>query len=212
MPKNHLTGQNGQYRKDIHPGLIVDIVLKQDQASGKLTRGIVQDILSNGQFYRHGVKVRLAMPDVDDIYRVGRVQYIIGEYPLYHAKTYTIGQIGNRLLGHKATLEQINQIMDYDLEIETKEGIVLSWSHLYSPNRPSSPLQTILKDRKLRVDEGRPMADLPRYAVFTVKSNQIIRFEYYQGKEELALVFDIRRKDLYESWINELLEKGKGLV
>ena len=36
---------NGQNRKDIRPGLRVDIVLKQDQRSGKRTRGIVKDIL-----------------------------------------------------------------------------------------------------------------------------------------------------------------------
>jgi len=34
---------NGQTRKDIHPGVTVDIVLKADQRSGKLTRGVVKD-------------------------------------------------------------------------------------------------------------------------------------------------------------------------
>jgi len=209
MPKNHLTGQNGQYRKDIHPGLIVDIVLKQDQASGKLTRGIVQDVLSPDDYYRHGIKVRLAMPDVIDIYRVGRVQYIIGKYPFYHAKKYTIGQIGDRLLGYKVTLEQINQIMGYELDIETKDGITILWSNIYSPLKTASPLQTILMDRKLRVDEERPMRDKPRYAIFTIKNNQVIRFEYYQGRERLNLIFDIRRKDLYKPWIDEYLQKEK---
>ena len=62
---------NGQQRKDIHPGLVVDIVLKQDQRTGTLTRGTVKDILTNSAFHPHGIKVRLTDG------RVGRVQAII---------------------------------------------------------------------------------------------------------------------------------------
>jgi uncharacterized repeat protein (TIGR03833 family) len=61
---------NGQYRKDIRPGLAVSIVLKQDQRTGKLTRGIVKDILTKSAYHPHGIKVRL----VDG--QVGRVQMI----------------------------------------------------------------------------------------------------------------------------------------
>ena len=62
---------NGQQRKDICPGLVVDIVLKQDQATGKLTRGVVRDILTSSPFHPHGVKVRLQDG------RVGRVKEIV---------------------------------------------------------------------------------------------------------------------------------------
>ena len=62
---------NGQNREDIKPGLEVDIVSKEDQRSGKLTRGIVADILTNSQFHPHGTKVRLENGEV------GRVQNII---------------------------------------------------------------------------------------------------------------------------------------
>lgn len=62
---------NGQKRANIKPGLEVDIVLKKDQGSGKLTRGIVQDILTNSPFHPHGIKVRLTSGVV------GRVQNII---------------------------------------------------------------------------------------------------------------------------------------
>jgi len=37
----------GQNRKDIKPGQTVDVVLKQDQLSGKFTRGVIRDILTN---------------------------------------------------------------------------------------------------------------------------------------------------------------------
>lgn len=62
---------NGKNRKDILPGLEVDIVLKQDQRTGKRTRGIVKDILTNSATHPHGIKVRLTDG------RVGRVQEII---------------------------------------------------------------------------------------------------------------------------------------
>ncbi|MEO2078393.1 MAG: YwbE family protein [Bacillus sp. (in: firmicutes)] len=61
---------NGQYRKDIHPGLAVKIVLKANQRSGKLTAGVVKDILTNSSFHPHGIKVRLTDG------QVGRVQEI----------------------------------------------------------------------------------------------------------------------------------------
>ncbi|HTK76798.1 MAG TPA: YwbE family protein [Gemmataceae bacterium] len=50
---------NGTNRADIKPGLEVEIVLKQDQRTGKLTRGIVQDILTSSPTHPHGIKVRL---------------------------------------------------------------------------------------------------------------------------------------------------------
>jgi uncharacterized repeat protein (TIGR03833 family) len=50
---------NGQHRKDIRPGLPVAIVLKRDQRSGKLTQGIVRDILTSAPFHSRGIKVRL---------------------------------------------------------------------------------------------------------------------------------------------------------
>jgi uncharacterized repeat protein (TIGR03833 family) len=62
---------NGQVRSNIRPGLQVDIVLKQDQPTGKLTRGIVKDILTNSPRHPHGIKVRLTSGEV------GRVKTIV---------------------------------------------------------------------------------------------------------------------------------------
>lgn len=63
---------NGTVRANIKPGLEVDIVLKQDQRTGKLTRGIVKDLLTNSASHPHGIKVRLADG------QVGRVKHIYG--------------------------------------------------------------------------------------------------------------------------------------
>ena len=62
---------NGKKREDIKRGLKVNIVLKKDQRSGKLTGGIVKDILTNSSFHPHGIKVRLENGDI------GRVQEIL---------------------------------------------------------------------------------------------------------------------------------------
>lgn len=64
---------NGQNRDDIYPGLEVDIILKKDQRSGKLTRGIVKDLLTSSSFHSRGIKVRL------EDGQVGRVAYIVEE-------------------------------------------------------------------------------------------------------------------------------------
>ena len=58
-------------RINIKPGINVNIVLKQDQTSGKLTKGIVKNLLTNSPSHPHGIKVRLASGDV------GRVQEIL---------------------------------------------------------------------------------------------------------------------------------------
>ncbi len=63
----------GKERKNIEAGLEVDIVLKKDQRTGDLTRGVVKDILTKSAFHPHGIKVRL------EDGQVGRVQEIIEE-------------------------------------------------------------------------------------------------------------------------------------
>jgi uncharacterized repeat protein (TIGR03833 family) len=50
---------NGTKRENIKPGAQVRVVMKQDQRSGKLTEGVVKDILTNSPTHPHGIKVRL---------------------------------------------------------------------------------------------------------------------------------------------------------
>ena len=50
---------NGQHREEITLGVAVMIVLKKDQRSGKLTQGVVKDLLTKSPFHSHGIKVRL---------------------------------------------------------------------------------------------------------------------------------------------------------
>ena len=64
---------SGNNRKDIRPGIKVDIVLKQDQRSGRVTRGVVKDILTKSASHPYGIKVRLETGEV------GRVKEIVSD-------------------------------------------------------------------------------------------------------------------------------------
>jgi uncharacterized repeat protein (TIGR03833 family) len=62
---------NGTIRAEIKPGMLVNIILKEDQRSGALTEGIVKDILTSAPKHHRGIKVRL------EDGQVGRVQEIL---------------------------------------------------------------------------------------------------------------------------------------
>lgn len=64
---------SGREKKDVRPGLRVGIVLKQNQRTGSLTRGVVKDLLTKSSYHPHGIKVRLETGEV------GRVKEVIGE-------------------------------------------------------------------------------------------------------------------------------------
>ncbi len=59
-------------RAEIRPGMHVRIVMKKDQSSGRLTEGIVRDILTKSPTHPHGIKVRLEGGEI------GRVKEIVG--------------------------------------------------------------------------------------------------------------------------------------
>ena len=62
---------DGKNRREIVPGTEVCIVLKKDQRTGKLTRGLVKDVLTRSATHPHGIKVRLTDG------QVGRVKKIL---------------------------------------------------------------------------------------------------------------------------------------
>jgi uncharacterized repeat protein (TIGR03833 family) len=61
---------DGTRRGNIKQGAEVSIVLKKDQRSGKLTEGIVKDILTKSPTHPHGIKVRLESGAVGRIKRI----------------------------------------------------------------------------------------------------------------------------------------------
>ncbi len=63
---------NAKKRVNIKPGMQVMLVMKKDQRTGKLTSGVVKDILTKSPTHPHGIKVRLESGEV------GRVKEIVG--------------------------------------------------------------------------------------------------------------------------------------
>jgi uncharacterized repeat protein (TIGR03833 family) len=61
---------DGKNRNNVKPGIKVEIILKEDQRTGKLTEGIVQEILTKSSFHSHGIKVRLTTGEI------GRVRVV----------------------------------------------------------------------------------------------------------------------------------------
>jgi uncharacterized repeat protein (TIGR03833 family) len=61
---------DGTRRSDIRPGARVSIVMKGDQRTGKLTEGIVKDILTSSPTHAHGIKVRLAGGEVGRVKKI----------------------------------------------------------------------------------------------------------------------------------------------
>ena len=66
-------GADGTVRLNIKPGMAVLVVTKQDQSTGRLTKGLVKDILTSSRTHPHGIKVRLQNGIV------GRVKEIIDD-------------------------------------------------------------------------------------------------------------------------------------
>jgi uncharacterized repeat protein (TIGR03833 family) len=64
---------NGTRRADIKIGMLVNVILKKDQRTGKLTEGFVKAILTSAPVHTRGIKVKL------DDGQVGRVFEILPE-------------------------------------------------------------------------------------------------------------------------------------
>ena len=62
---------DGQHRANIKPGLEVGVVKKEDQRSGKITIGVVKDILTKSSYHPHGIKVRLTSGEVGRVKEIG---------------------------------------------------------------------------------------------------------------------------------------------
>ena len=68
--KKRIDTMDGKLRAALKPGLKVEIVLKKDQRSGKLTRGVIQNLLTKSAQHPHGIKVRLTSGQVGRVKRI----------------------------------------------------------------------------------------------------------------------------------------------
>ena len=111
------------------------------------------------------------------------------------AETLFIGTNGEQVVDSKKTLEQIKEVEALECALENEDEKI-SWKDLDDPDEPRTIFQSILWDRKRRVDEHTMMADRPSFAVVTAMGGKAVRLEYYEGHDALQLEFDLRSKEL----------------
>lgn len=113
----------------------------------------------------------------------------------HEVKTLFIGVNGEQVVDSATTRKQIEEIEALECALE-HEGSKLTWKDVNDPAQPRTIFQSILRDRKRRVDEHTLMADRPAFAVITTLNGMAVRLEYYEGHDALKLVFDLRARGL----------------
>lgn len=118
---------------------------------------------------------------------------------------------GMKVVGSDKIRKQIGELRNYELNLhspETKEP--LKWHELYDETgeKDRLVLNAIIADREKRVDDNTLMANRPPLAIFTVRNEKIVRFEFYEGHDRLALSYDIRYKDDYSRDMDRSYKEG----
>ena len=121
-----------------------------------------------------------------------------------------IGIIDNNTCSSKETQNQINEIIQYKISISDNNEVV-KWSDLYDKNNTDERVlfNSIIADRKKRVDENIALADRPRFAVCTIINGVCERIEFYEGHDRLEKTFDLRSKKLMNQELQDYLENDE---
>lgn len=121
---------------------------------------------------------------------------------------YFIGVDGiKQVVDSTKTQKQIDRVKNLDCMLTHEDGQLLSWEYFDDETENRTLFQAILKDRELRVDKGVFMANRPLFAVVTAQQGAAVRLEYYEGHDELKLVYDIRSTELQHNELSPFLEK-----
>lgn len=108
---------------------------------------------------------------------------------------YFIGVDGEQVVDSVETAKQIEVVKKLNCNLQN-DGNVLTWDDFDNSEESRTLFQSILGDRKIRVDEKTFMADRPAFCVITEHEGDAVRLEYYEGHDALSLVYDIRAKEL----------------
>lgn len=121
-------------------------------------------------------------------------------------RTYFIGVDGEQVVDSKTTIQQMAVVnaLECDLYDQDRQ---LTWLDLDNPSEPRTIFQSILGDRKMRVDEHTLMADRPSFAIVTAIGNRAVRCEYYEGHDSLSLVYDLRAKEIHGKDLPNFMDK-----
>ena len=118
---------------------------------------------------------------------------------------YFIGTDGEQVVNSQETLKQIEKVKKLDCNLQG-EGTALTWTDFDNPEETRALFQSILGDRKKRVDEKTIMADRPAFCVITEHEGAAVRLEYYEGHDALSLVYDIRAKEIEDKDLPKWME------
>lgn len=121
-------------------------------------------------------------------------------------RTLFIGADGETVVDSANTRKQIAEVEALECVMEN-EGRALTWKDLNDPAQPRTIFQSILRDRKRRVDEHTLMADRPAFAVVTAAGNKAVRLEFYEGHDALQLVFDLRSRELQGKKLPDFMDE-----
>ena len=93
---------------------------------------------------------------------------------------YFIGANGEKVVDSIETLKQIEAVKKLTCNM-LDDGNILTWNDFDNPEETRTLFQSILGDRKMRVDEKTFMADRPAFCVITEHEGAAVRLEYYEG-------------------------------
>lgn len=119
-----------------------------------------------------------------------------------------IGIKDNKIATAKETILEINKVKNYKLDVVDSFEEIVKWDDLDNYKNKNTIFRAIVYDRKLR-DKGEIMADRPNFCAITVEKNIIKRIEYYEGHDELNLLYDIRAKEYIGKSLERYMEKDK---
>jgi hypothetical protein len=111
-------------------------------------------------------------------------------------KILFVGVDGETAVDSGTTRKQIDEVRKLECALAKLDGKAMAWDDVDDPEEPRSLLQSILADRRYRVDVGELMANRPSFAVITVVDNKAVRLEFYEGHDALELVYDLRSLEL----------------
>lgn len=112
-----------------------------------------------------------------------------------------IGFKGDIITNHKEALEQIKQVMKYDLDIGDINGRKIEWNDIYNEMDKNSLFSVIYKDRKDRISHM--MADRPPYLRVGILNGAIVILEFYFGHDKLEKIYEFRSKKIDDSILLE---------
>ncbi|MCD6132782.1 MAG: hypothetical protein J7J16_00400 [Deltaproteobacteria bacterium] len=112
-------------------------------------------------------------------------------------KTYFIGIKEGKIISSRETRKQIDEVKKLKCQLRHPiTGERLGWDSFDDPDDEKSLFQAILRDRKLRVDQGLLMMKKAPFCVITAVDDIAIRLEFYGGYRKTQLIADIRNRRL----------------